>query len=148
MRTRCGLTLFEMLVALSLLAVVGLVTAQLFRGTINVHRETSAAHDALSRSQRLADRLRRDAWGAAAIESVDGKLRLTDVGGVAVAWGVEEGTTLVRESGDEPHRWQMGMPVSLAAEGPAVVLRLGKPDSSDASTMRFISQIMLAKEGR
>lgn len=148
MTTRRGMTMIEMMIALSLLAVVGLVLVQVFGGTMRVHRDTMAAHDALGRIQRLDDLLRRDAWGAAAIQSADGAVRITAADGSAITWRVEDESTLVRESADTTQRWPMAMPVELGAQEPAVTLRLGHPESGRAATMRFVSQILLAGEER
>lgn len=148
MTTRRGMTMIEMMMALSLLAVVALVLVQVFGGTMRVHRDTTAAHDTLGRTQRLGDLLRRDVWGAAAISSDNDALRITPAGGTAIIWRVEDETTLVREAAGDAQRWRMAMPVGLGARGPAVTLRLGHPESGLAATMRFVSQILLAGEER
>lgn len=143
-----GLTLLEIMIAISLLAVVGLVIPQLFRGAMTIHRDTTAAHDALSRTQRLDEQLQRDAWRAAAIEPAEAGLRLIAGDGTMIVWRVEEETTLVRESADEQQRWRMDMPLRLEREGPSVNLKLGAPETDRTASRRFVSQILLAKEGR
>ena len=65
-----------------------------------------------------------------------------------IVWRVDEQTTLVRESADEQHRWRLEMPVTLEREGPSIHLRLGTTESGRLANLRFVSQVMLAKEER
>lgn len=85
MRSR-GFTLAEILLVTGLLAVVGLAVTQLFRVTMNVQRDTAAAHDVLSRTVRLNDQLRRDVWRAAAIEPAETGVRLIDANGAVILY--------------------------------------------------------------
>ena len=107
-RSPAAFTLTEILSVLIMLAVVGLVSARLFRATMRVIDDAPASQDAIATSEAMLRQLRADCWTAHAMTSAtndQAEIRTRD--GKAISWRVSE-STITRTEGDQVATWPLG----------------------------------------
>lgn len=123
---RRGFTILEMLWALLLLGIAAAVGVQVVSKCILAI--TAERHVAMQESARTSciRQLRDDVWNCRSLRTTDGSLLLSD-GASEVRYTVD-GNRVTRLSKDGQTSWELHEPAEFAAEGAAVIVRLGGPD--------------------
>ena len=132
-RTRRGIFLVNILMAIGLLAAFVIVAERVFRLSILTTSRVAMAEDSAGRLERATGVLRSDVWGAGKVELKDSRLLVTDADGRTVEWRTEGETgDVVRVAGGEERRW-LGLGLTFRYEG-GLVSVAGK--SGEVAVMR------------
>ena len=92
-----GYMIFEMMVALGILAFFALLATALFGNSMKLVREGAATQDRLARYDAAVAELRRDVWSATQIETpAPGTARLTLADGSVAEWVTDDQGGLTR----------------------------------------------------
>jgi type II secretory pathway pseudopilin PulG len=147
---RGGYLMIEMLLLLLILSVFALISARLFTSVMKLNYNASQAHTRTVRFDSAMRMLRADAWTASEMSAANQVVTLKMAEGGAVDWSVDKDGTIVRTSRaggkEDVLRWSADVGgISLAVEGPRVVVRI--PDSSRTSgtELGLINQRRLAE---
>jgi len=147
MRRACGFLLIEVMIVLGLLAVVGVLSAQLFFATLRAVRQSSAGQTAEMRFDLAMNELRTDTWGASEITCDDAHhVQLRTAAGQTVHWN-SDGRSLTRtgpKATERQHWTDVAAEGSFAARGPALIVLMAADDP--AGQMVLPSQSMLSAE--
>jgi len=145
-----GFTLLELLVAIGLLAVVGLIGMHLFRSTVLVSQDAAKAASSMTRVDAALAELRADAWGAKSIEvTAPDSVTLEQSAGGAIHWHAGSAGDLVRDAAGTTTRWT-GLPggVAFAADGAALTVELKGTSEHPGGLAAMPSQVLLAAEDK
>jgi type II secretory pathway pseudopilin PulG len=139
-RAALGFTISELLIAIGILGIFGLVATQLFYSSFRVSHATAAQQDAAGSFDSAVSVLRSDVWTAPEIAAPDA--RTAKLG--KVTWTIKE-TTLTRDTGDgaRPRTWPMPKGTSFAADGAALVLRVPAAAGECGGDVRMVSESQL-----
>ena len=146
MRFRRAFVLLEMLIAIGLLAVAGLIWIQILRMAAQVSNDMNQQQPAEMRIDQVLWELRNDIWSASALELRDPRwltLKLRD--GRSIDWRAH--ALWSRElSGEQPRRWDPAVAdLSFVVRGPVVLLHLKQKHGPDEQ-VEFVSESMLLSE--
>ena len=142
-----GFSVTEMLVVIGIFAVFALVATRLMHTTIRVGHDAGYAQIAATSFDAAGRTMRRDVWSARQVAvKNDGSLTLSMSDGTSVDWSVDDGGTFTRSvKSERPQKWETkAAGATIAAAGPAVVIRLPETKTSRGGELRFTSQLMLA----
>ena len=147
-RTACsGFVLIEMMIALGLLAIVGLMAAQVFRSVSRAWHQAAVQQSAEMRLDQAVHQLRLDVWNASSMESPDPQtLRIHPADGPAIEWRL--GKAVERSSGaatpPQVQRWSdFQAELSIALHGDVVEINAGQGPGVPAGQITLVSQSML-----
>ena len=95
LRRRRGVFLIEMMVVVSIMAVVALLAAQIMTISFKMEREARLHEALVGRIDNAVDRMRRDVWSAKAVRATDTTLQLDTPDGT-ISWEMSADGTLKR----------------------------------------------------
>jgi type II secretory pathway pseudopilin PulG len=136
-RAALGFTISELLIAIGILGIFGLVATQVFYSSFRVSRTTAEKQDAAGSFDSAVSVLRSDVWTAPEIAAPDpGTAKLGKV-----TWTIKD-TTLTRDTGDgaRPRTWPMPKGTSFAADGASLVLRVPAATGERGGDVRMVSE--------
>lgn len=147
---RRGFMLIEMMVVIGLLAVVGLIAAQLFHLMEKVERESLWQQIHESQLDQAVRQLRQDVWRAGAVEvPAPGEVRLAMSDGQEIDWAMSGSLTrrsaALTEDGSTRHWKDLGVTFGFSRRGAALVVdvsQMGEPHGR----LTMVSQSMLLSE--
>lgn len=145
MKRSGGFTLLEIIVVIGLVAVVGLVSTQVFVATLRVWKTSAREQATQSRFDLAVGQLRRDVWSASAIESPNpASLEIQNPAGL-IHWTADPQHGL-RRSSDRPEdlrQWPELGRMKFKAEGPMLNIRLEPTHEEAGGQMVLVSQSMM-----
>ena len=130
-------TIAELLFAIGILGIFGLLATQVFYGSFRVSRATAQQQDAAGSFDSAVSVLRSDVWTAPEIAAPDpATVKLGKV-----TWTIKD-DTLTRDAGDDsrPRTWPMPKGTSFAADGAALVLRVPASTGERGGDVRMVSE--------
>jgi hypothetical protein len=138
-------TITELLIVLSLYALISLAGGRLFNAAIRTGSGTAGAQNAAATTESALTVLRADAWSAAEIAPAGASVTLRPGGGgtSTITW-TSAGATLTRHVPGTPDRqWPIGTGVTFSVDGPSLVLHLAASKRVQASDVRLVSELRL-----
>jgi type II secretory pathway pseudopilin PulG len=139
-----GLMLWELMMALGLLAVIALVAGQIFLSLSRTSVEVSRQHTAQSAFDQAMRQLRMDVWSAAQLQIQNSRLRIQTADGKTILW--QAGDALQRTVDSDLRHWNdLGGHLSFAVNGPTAVLRQEPTPSDSGGELVLPSQALLLK---
>lgn len=142
----CGFLLLEMMVILGLLAVVALLSAQLYYTTGQALQRISQRQTAQAQFDQSLRQLRADLWGADGVELTSPHtLQIRSADGRVVTWRAADSMQRTTDApGAAIRHWpDLGANLSFEVRGPTVVMT---DDSADQrAQVVILSQSMLLK---
>jgi type II secretory pathway pseudopilin PulG len=127
---RHGLTLIDMLIAIGLISIFSVLAVKLVATSMRVSNEATRTQDLSSRFDSAVSQLRRDVWGAAKLESPDGKsIQISRDGEPAISWKILDDGTISRVAPDVQQQWaKVGAGMTVKIEGSLVILAESESD--------------------
>ena len=151
---RAGFTLFEVMLALTMLSTFGLVAMKLVSTSLRVSHDAGNASNLTLRFDGALDQIRRDVWGATKIETPDALTLRVETGaaeGVSITWSVADDGSLVRAVGaadDSRQEWSgVARGITFEADGPVLLLVEPPGPGGDRRRVPLASQVALARGG-
>jgi len=120
-----GFWLIELLMAIILLAVFGLVAGRLFHTTVLLSYHESDAQNAVASFESAMNALRADVWTAKSMDADDLTTLGITVSDRTIRWHVN-GTEISRSAGNVIDRWTVPEGLALTIDGPSVVVEVPK----------------------
>jgi type II secretory pathway component PulJ len=139
-----GIAIWEMMVALALLATFAAVSVQLIRSSLRVPHRAAEAGELAGRFDAALGQLRRDVWGATAVkrEGQDGRtIRIEHDGVPPIGWAITDDGALLRTGG------AMAAPAAMERQEWAGVGR-GMKFDADGSVLLLVEPPGRATDGR
>jgi type II secretory pathway pseudopilin PulG len=140
-RAARAFTISELLIAIGILAIVGLVATQVFFASFRVSRATAAQQDAAGSFDSAMSVLRSDVWTAAEIAAPDASTAKLG----KVTWRIND-LMLTRDAGGDgaqSRTWPMPKGTSFVADGASLVLRVPAATGERGGDVRMISESQL-----
>ena len=136
--------LWELMMALGLLAVIALLAGQIFLALNRTSVEVAKQHTAQSAFDQATRELRGDVFIATQIRLQDSRLVLQTADGQKIDWQADE--SLKRTSGKDVRKWKdLGAHLTFAVNGPTVILRQEPIASDSGGELVLPSQALLLK---
>jgi len=144
MKRSPGFVLIEMLIAIGLLAVAGLIWTQVLRMAAQASRDISQQQPAEMRVDQAIRELRNDAWSASDVQFHDPHwLSIRSGEGVTIEWRCDKGLSRQEGSG-EPQRWEVVAPdLSFRVRRATIVLELKGSKQTRDEQVEVVSETML-----
>lgn len=149
---RRGVMLWDMLIALGLIAVFLTVTTKILLATMRIPYRANQLETLAARFDGVVGQLRRDAWNSTALAAVGqgGKsVRIERGGGEApVTWAIDDGGTISRTE-KETQRWaDVAKGMTFQVDGPVLILVEPADSRGDGRRIPLVSAVSLARQGR
>jgi type II secretory pathway component PulJ len=153
---RSAFTITEMMLAISLLATFMAIGTKLLNTSLKLSRHTAEASDSAMRFDAVAERLRRDVWGAAALSTPDDrilKLTLSTDQSRTATWTIADDGSITRvsegkasESDSPKQTWPGGVVSGMRFSVSGNIVVLG--NASGDRHVTFVSQVAKGAAGR
>lgn len=142
---RRGFVLLEMLVVCGLIAIVGLISMQLFRATLRTWKDSANEQAVQSRFDLAIGQLRRDVWSATSIDAPDAGSIAIHYRSETIHWRTEQPTGLSRTADTDAYarHWSDLGQITFESRGPMLVVHLAPTHEEAGGEMVLMSQSML-----
>ncbi len=145
---RRGFTVLEMLIAIGLMAFLGIVSQRLFVASFRAMQTARSADTSITRFDHAMRRLRADTWSSTQISADGLSATLKQSDGSSIAWRFTETGDLTRTDGAATLTWRdVSRLTRFSADGPSLVLHLPDGFSKRPGGIKLISQLQLASGG-
>ena len=149
---RRGVVLWDILVALGLLALFLTVTTKILQSAMRIPYRANELETLATRFDGVVEQLRRDVWNSTAIATVgqDGKsVRIERGGGEApVTWAIDDAGTISRTE-KEAQTWRdVAKGMTFQVDGPVLILIEPSDGHGDGRRIPLASAVSLARHGR
>jgi hypothetical protein len=142
-----GSLLIETIVWLSIMAAISILTTEMMVSGMRLEKQCFARDTLIVHVDSAIDRLRRDAWQAAAIQIADHQVKLVNPDGT-VLWRMESDHTLTRMNPADSlpkQSWKEMPDFSFTVTGPLLTVKVqSRTDVSESQSITLPSQRMLA----
>jgi hypothetical protein len=151
---RRGVMLWDVLIALGLIAVFLTVTTKILHATMRIPYRATELETLATRFDGAVEQLRRDVWNSTALVAIgqDGRsVRIERGGGEAsVTWAIDDTGAVSRtESGQEKQSWPgVAKGVTFQLDGPLLVLIEPPDDRGEGRRIPLVSAVSIARQGR
>jgi type II secretory pathway pseudopilin PulG len=145
MRRRGGFTLYELLIVIMVLTLVGLMFARLVPPVMRTLRGSESDQITSARFTTAIDAMRRDTWQAVAIEAGPDQLVLTRPDRTQVRWSLGRDRHLLRtEPATPPRDWGL-IPgsVRFSREGPTARIKVADAPHFHGGEFCLVSPVLL-----
>jgi hypothetical protein len=151
-RRRRGVVLWDILIALGLLALFLTVTTKILHSAMRIPYRANELETLATRFDGAVAQLRRDAWNSTTLAAVgqDGKsVRIERGGGDApVTWAIDDAGTISR-TGKETQTWpDVAKGMTFQIDGPVLILVEPPDGRGDGRRIPLASAMLLSRQGR
>jgi type II secretory pathway pseudopilin PulG len=142
-----GFMLIEMMVWLTIIAVVMLLLTEMMISGMRIAKQTTARDILIGRVDSALDALRRDAWRAESIQAIGSEVAFVEPDGV-IFWRMEAGHVLTRLNPAEAplkKTWNEMPTFAFSTAGPFLKVDVDSgPDAARHESTTLVSQRLLA----
>lgn len=144
-RSRCGFVLLEILAVITLMAVLGLISARLSTSVIKLMGQTGLNHTRAIRIDSAIRELRFDCWSAQSMSAAATNLNLTLPDNRQVAWTILPDGNLERREGQSTRAYPLAISgATFRVERSAASLSVPDTRQMRGGEVQFPSQLSLA----
>ena len=137
--SRRGFTLTEVLFALILFSLFGIIAAKLFHTTMKLADSTAQAHDTGLRLDHAVAAFRNDAWTAPQIEPPqENRAVLGDV-----TWSIEKNVLRRTDSSGQVREWALPGDAGFSMDGSMLILNISPTARRAGDEWRVVSEMQL-----
>jgi type II secretory pathway component PulJ len=145
--------LWDVLIALGLLAVFLTVTTKILQATMRIPHRANELETLATRFDGVVEQLRRDAWNSTAVSAVDqdGKsvrIERAGDGEPSVTWAIDDAGTVSRTEKDTQTWPGVAKGMTFQIDGPVLILVEPPDDRGEGRRIPLASAVSLARQGR